>query len=154
MIFAKYFLFITILVYLCVQSYSDVKTMRVYAFLNNLAMILSGAALIIGYVFTGTLPNTMVLPGILCILLFLIFKVYGMGDIKAMVSIFFSSAYFDSGFSQPDSFAFLMGLLIGNVLFFIIWKTYKAVTKSDRKKAAFFPFLVISHIATFVICQL
>ena len=143
-----------ILLYLCVQSYSDMKTMRVYTFLNNAAVVLSCVFLIIGYIVTGTLPNSEIFPGLLCILLFLIFKMYGKGDIKAMIAMFLSSAYFGQSFSQPNSFAFLIGLFIGNVLFFLTWKVHELVTKSRRKKAAFFPYLIISYVAMFLTCRL
>lgn len=154
MIYAKYFLFFFITIYLCVQSYSDIKTMKVPVFLNNIAVAVSLVFLIAGYVVTGTVIDKSVLPGALCILLFVLFRIYGKGDIKAMFAMFASSAFFGSGFSQPDSISFLVALLFGNILFYVIWKLYKMVTGSDRKKAPFFPYLVISYVAMFVLNEI
>lgn len=137
-----------IFLYLLCQSVSDMKTMQVYTFANNLAVILSLFLYITDCIFLKVPPSLESVITISCIFIFSKLGIYGIGDMKAMIVIYLTLRYKSSFYPNPDTLTFLLSILIANILFLIVNKIYQKLKNLPKKKrAAYFPFLTIGYIA-------
>lgn len=149
--------FIIFNAYFLIQSKSDVKEMKVYVILNDVMMgIFGGYFLIRSFLFSTIQGGILGMDFETCIyliILFLlgIFHVFGMGDLKAYVAIYASTAFYCiPGMLRTN--AFLIGCLIG-CMGALFWQTVIKKNKvTDKKRFAFFPFLYLNYLITTGIC--
>lgn len=134
--------------YLIGQSIEDVKTMQVPVWKNDLAVFTGLVSyIVLCIVKQNAVPNEIcMVTGVLLLLGFL--KLFGSGDIKAMLAIYFVSALF-SQTGHPASIPFLSALLISDIFCFIYQTKIKK--RKRKEKTAFFPFLLMTYIITIVI---
>ncbi len=139
---------IAVFFYLLFQSISDIKTMQVYVLPNNIAVILSVILYIIDCMVLNIFPSPENIITIGCIFLLSMLKMYGIGDAKAMTVIYLTLRYKSLSYPNPDTFTFLLSILIANVLFLTVNKIYQKIKRLPKsKKAAYFPFLTIGYMA-------
>lgn len=145
-----------ILCYLLIQTVSDIKTLKVYVFLNNIILSFS----IFCYFFDCMRANTPIMQPFfpnLCMLCFILSTafLYGTGDVKALLIIYFTTRYFSNTYPHPDNLLFLITFLFANILFILIsfiLKIKKGILlKSEKLRLPFFPMLMGSYIIIWII---
>lgn len=115
-------------IYLICQSISDAKTQQVYTLPNDITVIIT----IMYGVLTQTVFNySLIVIAVLLICGFLGYM--GSGDVKALLSMYFVMC--------GDTFSFLIGLFVANLVFLIVEKFIK-----HKKRAAFFPYISVGYI--------
>lgn len=141
---------VIIFFYLLFQSISDIKTMQVYVLPNNIAIILSIILYITDCIALSIFPSPESIVVIGSIFLLSILKMYGIGDAKAMVVIYLTSRYWNPYSPYPNTFYFLLSILLANILFLVVNKIKQIIKSSPKeKKAAYFPFLTIGYVINF-----
>lgn len=145
-----------ILIYLIIQTISDVKTKKVYTNLNYLALLVIGLMYVIKCVSLGGVMQIQCLVGgILFIVLHSVCLrfVMGTGDAKALVVMYYqSSLMYDNVFTFDLFFPVLIYFIA--TLFFSVYVIGDGIKKKKKKKDiffgkerhAFFPFLLPSYV--------
>jgi len=132
--------------YLACQSVSDIRTMKVYTLPNNVVLLLMTVMYAFQCAAMHTLPNLESV--VLAIALFALSKtgLFGIGDAKAMLSMYLSFSVLSSSTPHPSMFAFLITVLASNVLFLICNWIKGFATKTKVKRAAYYPFLLVGYV--------
>lgn len=148
--------FIIMIGYLLFQSIEDYKHMQVYVLPNNIVLLFTiGSYLIEKIITTGSLLIPLdVIMTVFGIIILHLFKIYASGDMKALISIFFSLRFvgIPAKSMEPNLFMFLIFILITNT-FFSITYIYRRIKNKNNKKtrAAYFPYLTIGYILTLIL---
>lgn len=127
-------------VYLAIQTVSDIKTRKVYANLNLFAMAFMLILCGIKCVNAGVAPDTIGLFGSVCFLeMHRIFlkKVIGAGDAKALVAMYYQSALVMENSFSFDLFYPAFVYFIASV-FFSVYVIVDGVRKKKKARDVFF----------------
>jgi len=139
-------------IYLLIQAIYDIKNQMVLVLYNHFAILIS----LLGYTYF-ILKNIISIQNLLInlfvtlvLLLGYYFKMYGSGDIKAMITLLFAYPYLISAY--PNSLVpFLICIFISNICMLMIYYPKQWITKTKIKNIAYFPFLLIGFISTDII---
>lgn len=138
--------------YLLIQSWIDAKTMQVFVILNNTALALSIALYAIDCFLLREDLSWEVIGVALLIVMCSVLGLYGIGDAKAMITIYLSLRYWHASYPHPDVLAFLVCLLFANGIFLLFYNIKSMAicfkTKASQKigkSQAYFPFLTIGY---------
>ena len=127
----KYIVTTVILLYLLIQSISDLKEMKVYTTLNNLCLAFSVFIFLLNK--TPITALTIIIPTLLMIA-HLVFGAYGSGDIKAFLSVFLVTT----------PFIFVCFLFLTSIIFLIF------IPKKNGK-GPLFPAMFIAYLISSIL---
>ena len=132
-----------IMFYLFIQARSDSKTGQVYTILNN------GALLIYGIIYVCDMIQYYYIPydALFCVLIIILFyklRMYASGDMKGILTIFFSY--------KGDIFTLLITIFITDIIF-IIQNIKKKKEKNNAERGRrypYFPALLCGYVIVFI----
>lgn len=152
---------IFIVLYLTIQTISDVKTKQVYTNLNYAAMIVVGLMYVVKCVSFGGVPQIQYFVGsffFLAIHSLFLRKIMGTGDAKALVVMYYQSSLMFNNTFNFDLFFVVFIYFLANV-FFSMYAIGNGIKKKKKLKDiflgkerhAFFPFLLPAYIVGILI---
>lgn len=137
-------------IYLFVQSYYDLKYMKVPVYINNIMLYITVFLYCIDTLILKLEIIDIVITITVIIILYIMNKIhmYGSGDFKALEIIFLNLRYITNQHVDNSIFLLLLIMLIANIILIIFHKfiTNKEINK--QKRVAYFPCLTIGYMIT------
>lgn len=139
------------ILYLAIQSVSDIKTKTVWTVLNNIMIFIQVGLYWLDNIIIQIRMEHFLIPFITFALLIGASEYlhwYGRGDAKAMLVMLFALRYYSPTYPDVDLFLFLLTILIANITFLgfhFILKMSARNRKPQEAYHAFFPFLMIGY---------
>ena len=139
-----------ILIYLFIQSIWDIKLKQVPVLYNNIALLLFGVPSICYYLYSALFCHNYI-PILYFVgaffLLFAEYKlhIFGSGDFKAMMVIFFATLFSKTSFPNPNLECFFVTIFFAD-LFMLIIHFKKLFQKQKENRVAFFPYLFLGYL--------
>lgn len=149
------FLLIFMIIYLFTQSMFDIFNHHmVPRYFNNIAVFITGGGYLYKCVVTKTCPDI-----VMFFLLFgiwfisVVLHIFSNGDRKAYYAIAFYFALFGKDLPQTEACMVIWSYIIGVVVFNLvnIKQLILTIKTKQKKKMAFFPYILLGFISTVVI---